>query len=178
MSKIGRKPINIGNVTVEINGKELSYKGKKAAGVHALPAILEFTISEKELSIVPVEHNQDTNRLWGLHRALVANKIQGADVGFEKKMRIVGLGYKAILSGSNMEFSLGYSHKINYTLPEEVTVEVDRSGQLLTFKSFDKERLGSVCSHVRSLRKPEPYKGTGIRYEDEHIVRKAGKTKS
>ena len=178
MSKIGRKSINIGNVTVEIQGKELSYKGKKASGSHVLPDILDFKLDDKELSITPVEHNQDTNRLWGLHRALVANKIKGADVGFERQLRIVGLGYKAAITGKQMQFSLGYSHKIDYTLPEEVTVEVDRSGQLLTFKSFDKERLGSVCSYVRSLRKPEPYKGTGIRYEDEQIVRKAGKTKS
>lgn len=178
MSKIGRKPINIGNVTVDIKGKELEYKGKKAAGKHVLPEILDFKLDDKDLLIVPTEYNQDTNRLWGLHRALVANKIKGADVGFERQLRIIGLGYKAVITGNQMQFSLGYSHKIDYVLPKDVTVESDRSGQLLTFKCFDKELLGHVCSYIRSLRKPEPYKGTGIKYEEEQIIRKAGKTKS
>jgi large subunit ribosomal protein L6 len=177
MSKIGRMPITIGNVTIELKGRELHYKGNKASGVHEIPDILDFKHEDSKLFVVPSKQTKDLNRLWGLHRALIANKLKGADVGFEKQLRIVGLGYKAVATGSKMQFSLGYSHKIDYELPEHVTVEVDKSGQILKLKCFDKQLLGQVCSYIRSLRPPEPYKGTGIRYEDEVIIRKAGKTK-
>ncbi|MBT4577801.1 50S ribosomal protein L6, partial [bacterium] len=120
----------------------------------------------------------DTNMIWGLHRALLANKIKGADVGFVRKLQIIGLGYKAILKGRNIELSLGFSHKINYELPEGVDLSTDKSGQNLTFSSYDKEVLGTVCSQIRSMRPPEPYKGTGVRYDDEIVARKAGKSKA
>lgn len=178
MSKIGRKPIELGNTQVEIKNNEVHYKGKKAAGMHMLDAILKADLKDKELFITPVTQNSDTNRIWGLHRALLSNKIKGADTGFEKQLRIVGLGFKALLTGSKLQFSLGFSHKIDYELPQSVTVVVDKSGQLLSFASFDKETLGQVCSDVRALRPPEPYKGTGIQYVNEVILRKAGKAKS
>lgn len=178
MSKIGRKPIEIGNAQIEIKDNSVTYKGKLAEGIHELPDLLSVELKGKELFITPKKVTKDTNRLWGLHRALLANKIKGADVGFEKVLRINGLGYKAILSGSNIQFSLGFSHKIDFTVPNGVTVVVDRSGQLMTFKSPQIDSLGQVCSDVRSLRPPEPYKGTGIKYENEVIRRKAGKTKS
>lgn len=179
MSKIGRRPIDLGSVKTEIsdNSKELKYTGKKSAGTHSLPDILKFELDDNKLKVVPAELTSDTNRLWGLHRALVANKITGAETGFERQLKIVGLGYKAIVSGKQIQFSLGYSHKIDYELPESVTLEADKTGQILTLKSVDKQLLGQVASYIRSLRKPEPYKGTGIRYMDEVIIRKAGKTK-
>jgi len=97
---------------------------------------------------------------------------------FEKQIRIVGLGYKAVVQGSKLQFSLGFSHKIDFDLPAEVTVETDKVGQLLTCRSSNKEALGLVCSEIRALRPPEPYKGTGIQYVGEVIRRKAGKAKS
>jgi len=178
MSKIGRKPIDIGNAQIEIKDNSVNYKGKLAEGLHELPDLLGIELKGKELYITANKTTKDTNRLWGLHRALLANKVKGADVGFEKVLRINGLGFKAILSGSNIQFSLGFSHKIDFTVPSDVKVEVDRSGQLMTFKSPYKDILGQVCSDVRSLRPPEPYKGTGIKYDTEVIRRKAGKTKS
>lgn len=179
MSKIGRKSIDIGAVQVAINGQEIEYKGKKSSGTHVLPDVLHAELNGKNLKITAKEAvNNEANRLWGLHRALVSNKIIGADHGFEKQLRIVGLGFKAVLQGSKIQFSLGFSHKIDFALPTEVSVEVDKSGQLLTFKSSNKELLGQVCSNVRSLREPEPYKGTGIQYVNEVILRKAGKAKS
>lgn len=178
MSKIGRRPIDLGNVKVELNNnRELTYSGKKAAGSHELPEILNFELEDNKLKIVPAKVTSETNRLWGLHRALIANKITGADVGFERQLKIVGLGYKAVITGNKMQFSLGYSHKIDYELPSGVSAEVDKTGQLLNLKSTDKQLLGQTASFIRSLRKPEPYKGTGIRYIDEIIIRKAGKTK-
>lgn len=183
MSKIGRKPINIGDVAIEIAGQDIKYKGKKASGVYSLPDILEAKIEDKKLFITPVKdshrvNKRDINRLWGLNRALLANTIYGADVGFKRQLKINGLGYKAVVSGKKVVFSLGFSHKINFELPENIALEVDKTGQLLTFTSPDKELVGHVSSMIRALRPPEPYKGTGIKYVEEVIRRKAGKTKA
>lgn len=178
MSKIGRKPIDIGNTKIEINDNTVKFKGKLAEGSHELPDLLGVELKDKELYITAKKITKDTNRLWGLHRALIANKVKGADLGFEKVLRINGLGFKAALSGSNIQFSLGFSHKINFTVPKEVKVEIDKSGQVMTFRSPFKDILGQACSDVRFLRPPEPYKGTGIKYDTEVIRRKAGKTKS
>lgn len=180
MSKIGRKAIDIGNVQVDIKGQEVHYKGKKASGVHVLPQGLTAKLEDKKLYISEEEKssNRSLNRVWGLHRALIANAIKGADVGFEKQVQINGLGFKAALAGNKIVFSLGYSHKIDFDLPKEVSLEIDKTGQLLTFKSANKELLGHVCSVVKALRPPEPYKGTGIKLANEVIARKAGKTKA
>ncbi len=179
MSKIGRKPIPIGGVTIEIKGNEIQYKGKKASGVFDLDKSLNAELKGKDLYIKPQgEITTDTNRIWGLNRALLNNRIKGADVGFRKQLRINGLGFKAAIAGPKIQFSLGFSHKIDFNLPKNVTAEVDKTGQLMTFDSFDKDLLGQVCSDVRALRPPEPYKGTGIQYVGETIRRKAGKAKA
>ncbi len=179
MSKIGRKPIPVGGATVEVKGQEVHYKGKKASGVHVIDDLLKAEVKDKEVWITPAKITSDTNRLWGLHRALVNNKIIGSDIGWKKQLKINGLGYKAVIqSPTKIQFSLGYSHKIDFDVPSDVKVEVDKTGQLLTFESFDKDLLGQVCSLVRALRPPEPYKGTGIKYVDEVIRRKAGKAKA
>ena len=180
MSKIGRKAIPLNDVSVQINGHEVAYKGKLAAGSYVLPEYIETeVVGEKLFLRIPDESlNTDTNRFWGMHRALLANALHGAGVGFTRQLKINGLGYKAVLSGNKVVFSLGYTHKIDFELPKDVSLEVDKPGQLLTFKSPNKELLGQVCDQVRSMRPPEPYKGKGIKYVTEVIVRKAGKTKS
>jgi large subunit ribosomal protein L6 len=176
MSKIGRKPIEIGDVRVEIKGQEIHYTGKQAKGIHILPPVLKADVAGKVLTISAARQTNDTNRLWGLHRALVANKIVGADKGFEKQVNIVGLGFKAIKAKDGLEFSLGFSHKIAFSLPAGVTVDIDKTGQVLTVKSPDKEALGLVCSRMCELRPVEPYKGTGIHRAGDQIRRKAGKS--
>ena len=178
MSKIGRKPIPLGGTVVEVKGQEVIYKGKKSSGVYQLDDHLKAEVIDKALFITAARKTSDTNRLWGLHRALLNNRIVGADIGFVKKLEINGLGFKASVQGPKVQFSLGYSHKIDYELPKEVALEVDKTGQKLSFSSFDKDLLGHVCSHIRALRPPEPYKGTGIKYVDETIRRKAGKAKA
>jgi large subunit ribosomal protein L6 len=178
MSKIGRKPIPLEGLQVEIKNGEVHYKGKKASGVHVLPREIKASIDKNMLKLAPVKVNPRTKELWGLHRALLANELKGAEQGFEKQLRIVGLGFKAAAAGSKLQFSLGFSHKIDFEIPKGVAVEIDKSGQLLTFRSTDKALLGLVCGKIRSLRKPEPYKGTGIQYVNEVIIRKAGKAKS
>jgi len=179
MSKIGRKGIPVGGTTVEVKGLEVHYKGKKTSGVYQIDPLLKVELKDKELFITPARVTSDTNRVWGLHRALLNNRIIGADTGFTKKLEIHGLGFKAVPQGTGMiQFSLGFSHKIDFPLPKDVTLEVDKTGQRLSFSSFDKDLLGHVCSDVRALRPPEPYKGTGIRYADEVVRRKAGKAKA
>jgi large subunit ribosomal protein L6 len=179
MSKIGRKPISIKDVQVDIDGDLIRYKGKKATGQYKLPHGLKVEkINDQMIRIMATEKSSDINRLWGLHRALLANKLRGADIGFEEQLQIIGLGFKAVVSGRKVVFSLGYSHKIDFDVPEDVTLEADsKAGQNLTVKGLDKERVGLVADQIRSLRPPEPYKGTGIKLKNETIRRKAGKTK-
>jgi large subunit ribosomal protein L6 len=185
MSKIGRKPIALGKIQVDVKGQEVHVKGAKHSGVQVLPDILTAVVRDGSLVLMPKEglekktsRRGELNQVWGLQRALLSNKIHGANADFEKKLQIVGLGFKAALSGGAMVFSLGYSHKIDFALPNGVSVDIDKTGQFLTFKSSDKELLGHVCSMVRALRLPEPYKGTGIKLATEVIARKAGKTKA
>ncbi|MBS1986950.1 50S ribosomal protein L6 [Candidatus Dependentiae bacterium] len=178
MSKIGRRPISLAGVSVTIKGNEVHYKGPRAAGVYVVPSDLQVTVENDALSLTPSTKSRELNRIWGMHRALISNEIKGAAEDFVKVVQINGLGFKAALSGSKIVFSLGYSHKIEFDLPKEVALEIDKPGQKLTFKSADKELLGHVCSQIRALRPPEPYKGTGIKLLTEVLVRKAGKTKS
>lgn len=181
MSKIGRKPIDIGSAKIEIKGSEIHFNGKKGSGVYVLPQGMTAALDDKMLSLSfdkNSKNSSDVNRIWGLNRALLANKIKGCQQEFEKVVQINGLGFKATVSGNKAVFSLGFSHKIDYTLPKDVTLEVDKTGQRLVFRSSDKEQLGQVCSFVRSFRPPEPYKGTGVKLETEVIARKAGKTKA
>ena len=180
MSKIGRKPISVTGIKIEIKGQEVHCTAPKGSFVYLLPEDLKAELNEekKEVAAKVAKLSDSSNRLWGLHRALLANEVQGVTVGFEKRLEINGLGYKAIVSGKNIQFSLGFSHKVDFELPQGVSLETDKSGQRLTFKSQNKVLLGQVCCRVRSLRPPEPYKGTGIKYADEVIRRKVGKAKT
>lgn len=178
MSKIGRKPIDIKGMQVAVDGQKVTYKGKLASGTYALPEGITVRIEDDRLLVGCDISSRDGNRIWGLHRALLSNTLIGASQGFEGKLKIVGLGYKGILKGKSLELSLGFSHKINYDIPEGATIVTDKTGQNLTVKSHDKQLVGEVCSYIRALRPPEPYKGTGVRLADEVILRKAGKTKA
>jgi len=178
MSKIGRMPINIDGVAIDLKGQNVHYNGKNSSGVHELPSFIKVEVKDNNLSLSLTDDDHQNYKFWGLHRALLANKIYGAVKDFERKLIIKGLGYKALLSGKKITLSLGFSHKIEVTLPNSVSLEVDKSGQNLTFKSYDKQLLGQTCDKIRSFRPPEPYKGTGVRFADEIVRRKAGKAKS
>lgn len=178
MSKIGRKPIDRNNVQIELNGQEVSLKGKKGSKIHVLPAALKAELNDSQLKIVCENKTPENNVLWGLHRALLANELKGISDGFEQKVIINGLGFKATVTGSKIVFALGFSHKIELDIPQGITVETDKPQQLITIKGVDKEAVGFFASKIRALRPVEPYKGTGIRTEGEVVLRKAGKTKS
>ncbi|MGE0010059.1 MAG: 50S ribosomal protein L6 [Candidatus Babeliales bacterium] len=179
MSKIGRRPIGVKDVQITIDGQNVSYKGKLDTGTYMLPAGLSAELLDGDkiklnCSLDPKEGN----RIWGLHRALLANRLIGASTGFVQDVKIVGLGFKGVLKGKSVDFSLGYSHKIDFEIPKGIAIEIDKTGQILTVKGSNKELVGSVCAEIREMRPPEPYKGTGVRVGDEVILRKAGKTKS
>lgn len=185
MSKIGKKEIFVEGVRVDITSDGVRYSGKHASGIYHVPA--EFKVEKTErggLIILPVATFESAMLIpkhikeqWGLHRALLASRLQGAATQFERRIKIVGLGFKALLRGSEMEFSLGYSHKVPFVLPQGVTATVDKTGQKIVLQAADKELVGLVASKMRDLRKPERYKGTGVLYDEEVIVLKAGKTK-
>lgn len=177
MSKIGRKPIDISNLEINVNGSTISYKGSEKSGEFVLDPVLAADIDGNTLTLRAVKKGRDVNRIWGLQRALLSNALSGAKKMFEKKIEIHGLGYKVEKSGDNLVFSLGYSHKIDFALPKNVTVDIDKSRQKMVVKSSDRFLAGQVSSDICALRKPEPYKGTGIKLDTDVIHRKAGKTK-
>jgi len=184
MSKCGRKPIAFeSSLQVEITGNTVVYKGKEASGKYLIPSNFVVKKEENKILITPKEESKtanerrEVNRLWGMHRALLNNAITGAYKLFEKKMKIEGLGFKVIAQGNILNFSLGFSHKIDFTLPEGVTAEIDKSGQVFTLRSFNKELVGLAASKIRGFKPPEPYKGKGIRYADEKVTLKEGKKK-
>ena len=178
MSKIGRKAIDISGLTVDVKGHAVNFKGAHATGSYELPVELNAKIEGSSLFLVPastestVREGRDLNRVWGLHRALLSNTLQGSKKEFEGTMK-----EKIIETYKNFKITLK-NHKIDYELPKGVTVTIDKSGQKLTVKSADKELVGYVCSEIKSLRPPEPYKGTGIRLSTDKIKLKAGKAKS
>lgn len=174
MSKIGRKAINIKGLTVTVDGQIISYKGAKASGTYTLPDVLKANI-EADMLKLELAQAGDFNNVWGLHRALLANELQGAQEEFAVDVVIVGLGFKGELKGDKIVFSLGYSHKIDFEIPKNVAVVIDKTGQNITIKSSSKFLAGDVAQKIRALRRPEPYKGTGVRLAKEQIHRKVGK---
>lgn len=178
MSKIGRRPINTKGVTVQLDGLHLTLKNSKGSFEHTLPDTLHVTLKDDTMTLSSSSMQRKDKMVWGLHRALLANKVKGLLEGFSRKVNLVGLGYKGQLSGKTITFSLGYSHKITYDIPQGVTVDIDKTGQVLIVSGQDKFMVGNVCDAIRSFKKVEPYKGTGIVREGDVIIRKAGKTKA
>src|SRR5690349_20709537 len=145
MSKIGKKPVELTTATVKIEGSPVVIKGPKGEMTHEVPDSLAVRAIGKQLSVTLTKEGKGTGALWGLHRAVLANKVKVVEQGFVQKVRINGLGFKAQPVGSTLVFSLGLSHKVEYLMPQEVKVQVDKTGQLLEFSSIDKFALGNVC---------------------------------
>lgn len=161
-------------VDVSVNGGLVSVKGPKGTIQKPLPKQVSISIEGNELRIVPEDKNSRENRVfWGLARALVQNMIIGATTGFEKVLEFQGVGYKATVKGSGLELGLGFSHPISIEGAEGVTFVTDKNS--IKIQGMDKELIGKIAAHIRTYRLPEPYKGSGIRYQGEVIKRKAGK---
>lgn len=177
MSKIGRKPISIQDVEVTVNGQVVSYKGKKAEGTYSLPDYLRVSIDKNSLVLKLADPSDKAqSNFWGMHRALLSNAIAGAKEEFSTNIVIVGLGFKGELKKDEIEFSLGYSHKIHFKIPQNVKIEIDKTGQNLKIISTDKFLMGDTAQKICALREPEPYKGTGVRLQSKEILRKVGKS--
>lgn len=175
MSRIGKKPIQIPKgVTVDLKEDVLSVKGPRGGLQRKIDPMVSLQMDDNQILISVNEKSRETNALHGLYRALIANMVTGVNDGFDKVLEIVGIGYRAELSGNVVTFHLGYSHPIKYELPKGVEAKIEKAK--ITLSGIDKEVLGMTAAKIRSFRKPEPYKGKGIRYADEYIKRKAGKT--
>ncbi len=174
MSRIGKKPINIKDVDVKISGQDVTVKGK--LGELSMTAHPNITVkAEGDELIVTRPNDQKANRaLHGLTRALLQNMVTGVSEGFKKSLKIVGVGFRAELKPNGLLLNVGYSHPIFFIPPKEIKIEVTSPTEI-TISGADKELVGNVAAKIRSFRKPEPYKGKGIKYSDEVIIRKAGK---
>lgn len=181
MSKIGMRPISTGSVEVSVNGSLLSFKKGNVSENYELPFNLEAVVDGDKVTIKlreDADKNKLNKELWGLHRALIANRIKGLGEGFTSVVRMVGLAYKAVVQGDKLVLSLGFSHKVEIPLEKGVELEIDKTAQILTIKSNDKFLLGNFCSKIRRLKGRDPYKATGIFVNNETLIRKAGKSKS
>ncbi|EFA22773.1 50S ribosomal protein L6 [Bifidobacterium gallicum] len=174
-SHIGKLPVAIpAGVEVTINGQDFSVKGPKGSDSYVIPQGITAQVENNEVVLVPENDERPTRAKHGLARAIVASMIKGVHEGYSKQLEIVGTGYRAQMKGKGIEFSLGYSHTITVEPPEGITFEVPNPNTVIV-KGTDKQAVGQAAANIRKLRAPEPYKGKGIKYSDERILRKAGK---
>ncbi|MFP4158410.1 MAG: 50S ribosomal protein L6 [Desulfobacterales bacterium] len=175
MSRVGNKPIPVPEKTkITYSQGVLTAEGPKGTLTRRIHPDMNIDISEDQVAVTVDKKDKKTRALWGTTRAQVANIITGVSRGFERVLEISGIGYRAELKGNTLELHLGYSHPINFELPEGVDAQVEKG--TIRLSCIDKERLGFAASSIRKMRPPEPYKGKGVKYAEEQIQRKAGKT--
>ncbi len=178
MSRIGRKPISLPpGVEIKIDDNVITVKGPKGVLSQQIPEDISITIEENQILVKRPSDIKKHRALHGLTRALVANMVEGVTNGFEKKLELVGVGYRAQMQGSKLVISIGFSHPVEVEPPEGITFEVPAATRI-SIKGIDKQLVGNTAAHIRAIREPEPYKGKGIKYENEVIRRKAGKAGS
>ncbi len=176
MSRIGKQPIPVPvGVTITIDGQHVTVKGTKGFLERTVRDEIKIVQQDNELLIDTHVVNNKSSAFRGLFRSLINNMVVGVDQGFKKIMLVEGVGYKANVTGNTLTLNVGYSNPVDFILPEGITASVDNNTKI-NLESIDKELLGLTASQIRSIRKPEPYKGKGIRYSDEHVVRKVGKS--
>ena len=180
MSRIGKAPITIpSGVEVKMDGTTIHVKGSKGELKQEIDSCISAKIEDNVITFARENDHKDQRSMDGLYRSLVSNMIKGVSNGFVIKQELVGVGYRAAVQGQRLELSLGYSHNVLFEIPSEVSVKAEQErgkNPIVTFESHDKQLIGQVAAKLRSLRKPEPYKGKGIRFVGEQIRRKAGKS--
>ena len=176
MSRIGRLPVTVpSGVEVTIEGQDVNVKGPKGALSHTVATPIAVNRDDDGTITVTRPDDERRNRsLHGLTRTLIANMVEGVTNGFEKKLEIVGTGYRVVAKGSDLEFALGFSHPVNVVAPDGISFEVQAPTRFVV-RGIDKQKVGEVAANIRKLRKPEPYKGKGVRYQGENVRRKVGK---
>ena len=178
MSRIGNRKLNIPTgVTVTVDGNLITVKGSKGELTYTKNSDIKVTVNETEVSVERVNEQKKTREMHGTTNALIANMIKGVSEGYEKGLEIIGVGYNFQVKGNTLVVKAGYSHPVELSIPEGITVE-QVSNTEITVKGINKKLVGDVAAKIREIRKPEPYKGKGIRYKDEYIRRKEGKKAS
>jgi large subunit ribosomal protein L6 len=177
MSRIGKKPVPVpAGVTAAIEGKTLSVKGPKGTLTMGLADEVTYAVEDAAISVQPSNATKRARSFWGMQRTLVQNLITGVTEGFTKTLQITGVGYRANVQGKNLKLQLGYSHDVDFAIPEGITIATpDQTTIHIT--GIDKQQVGQIAAEIRRWRKPEPYKGKGIKYKGEFIFRKEGKKK-
>ena len=174
MSKIGKKPIDIpAGITVSADSNNVAVKGSKGELSVTVDSIIKVEVKDNKVVLSLKKETKKANALWGLSRSLIANMIYGIEKGYEKELELQGVGYKVAQKGNDLELNLGFSHPVNFKAPEGIEFKIEKNK--ITISGIDKQLVGQVTADIRSLKKPEPYKGKGIRYVGEQVRRKVGK---
>ena len=177
MSRVGKKPVAIpSGVTAKVDGQSIAIKGAKGELSFVAPSEVDVAFANNQINVGPRDDSKRARAMWGMTRAVVNNLVTGVSKGFEKKLEITGVGYKAAVSGKNLQLSLGYSHDVIFPIPQGIAIVTPKPTEV-TISGIDKRQVGQVAAEIRALRPPEPYKGKGVKYAGEFIFRKEGKKK-
>ncbi len=177
MSRIGKKAVAVpAGVTASVEGQTVSIKGPKGALQLVLPEDVTAKVENGGVKVDPRNDSKRARSMWGTSRTLVSNLVAGVTKGFEQKLEITGVGYRATLQGKNLQIALGYSHDVNFTIPEGITITTPKATEIVV-TGIDKQKVGQMAAEIRAARPPEPYKGKGVKYAGEYIFRKEGKKK-
>jgi large subunit ribosomal protein L6 len=177
MSRVGKKPVSVpSGVTANVSGKTISVKGPKGTLSLVVDDRVAVAMDKGEIKVDPKDESKEARALWGTTRANLNNIMTGVTKGFERKLEITGVGYRAAVQGKNLQLALGYSHDVLYPIPEGIAVATPKPTEIVV-TGIDKKKVGQVAAEIRAYRPPEPYKGKGVKYADEFIFRKEGKKK-
>ncbi|MGR1579859.1 50S ribosomal protein L6 [Thalassobius sp. S69A] len=177
MSRIGKKPVELpSGVTASVSGQTIEVKGAKATQSFTATDDVTIAVEDNAVVVTPRGKSKRARQQWGMSRTMVANMVQGVTTGFKKELEINGVGYRAQMQGNTLKLNLGYSHEVNFEVPDGVTVTAPKPTEIVV-EGNDPQLVGQVAANIREWRKPEPYKGKGIKYKDEYIFRKEGKKK-
>ena len=176
MSRIGKLPVNVPkNVNVELTGQEIKVKGPHGELLHTIPSEIEVSINDDQIVVNKKIETRVARQKYGLTRALINNMVIGVSEKFERRLQMIGVGYRSQVSGSSLTLNVGYSHPVIFEAPKDIEIKVEANTNII-ISGPDKEKVGLLASQIRAVRPPEPYKGKGIRYLDEYVLRKAGKS--
>ena len=177
MSRVGKRPVPIpSGVTANVEGQTVKLKGPKGALQFVVPDDVEVKMEKSAVKLDPRNETKRARAMWGTSRTLVANLVTGVTKGFERRLEITGVGYRASVQGKNLQISLGYSHDVVYPIPEGIAIATPKPTEVVV-TGIDRQKVGQVAAEIRGFRKPEPYKGKGVKYANEYIFRKEGKKK-
>ncbi len=180
MSRIGKKPVAVpANVQASVTGQEVKIKGPKGELKFVVPDVLSVEMSDGGIVVAPREETQRSRAMWGMSRTQIDNLIKGVVTGYNQSLEIHGVGFRAQMKGKDLQMHLGFSHDVNYQIPEGISIVLDgpKKDTIIRISGIDKQKVGQVAAELRAWRKPEPYQGKGVRYEGEFILRKEGKKK-